>query len=167
MAARRFMSVRFGREWDNVADALGAEDNSVPRRGVRIARQNAEELADKAKRRVRRLPVRGGAGRTGLRRRVAAGVQVLHTPGGARVVTSMPERDESIIPRGLDRAQGWRHPVFGNRSVWVRQRPMRSGWFSDTMADGQDEYQDDLEDMLQDSVDYIASRGNQRGVPGV
>jgi hypothetical protein len=24
----------------------------------------------------------------------------------------------------------WRHPVFGNRNVWVRQRS-RAGWFDD------------------------------------
>lgn len=167
MAARLSVTIRRGREWDNVADALRDEGRSIPRRGVRIARQNAESLAGKARRRVRRVPVVGRSGHTGLRRRVAAGVRVVNVPNGARVITSMPERDEAIIPRGLDSPRGWRHPVFGNKSVWVRQRPLRSGWFSGTMEDGHDEFRDDLEDMLEDSVDYIASRGNQRGVPGL
>lgn len=167
MAARLRYVITTGPEWERVAAALGQEGVAIPRKAVRIARRNAAFLAEKARRKVRVLPVHGHAGHTGLRRRVAAGVRVQDRPNGARVVTSMVERDEAIIPRGLDRAKGWRHPVFGNREIWVRQRPMKTGWFTDTMANGYDEYQDDMERMLEDSVEYIAARGNRRGVPGV
>ena len=123
-------------------------------------------MADKARTRVRRMPVRGRSGHTGLRRRVAQSVRVIDVPRGVRITTVMAQRDEDIIPRGMNRPSGWRHPVFGQRAVWVRQRPMRAGWFSDSM-DRDHEIAVALDDTLEDSADRIARRGNVRGIPGI
>jgi hypothetical protein len=156
-----------GPEWERVAAQLAVEEKQIPKNLRHQVRRNAESLAERAKQKVRRLPVRGRAGTTGLRQRVAAGVHVVDVVNGSRISTSMAERDESIIPRGLDRKVGWRHPVYGNREVWVQQRPYVSGWFTDTIADGHDEIEHDLDEVLNDAAERIAARGDQRGVPGV
>lgn len=153
--------VRKGSEWSRVERAVAAEDKKIPASSTRALRQLARRRAEMAKGRVRSLPVKG-RGTTGLRARVAAGVFVRDIPGGARVHTSMAERDEAIIPRGLDRPQGWRHPVFGNRDVWVRQRPLQPGWFSGTFDDARRPAEDDLEEILERSVQAIAAQGSQR-----
>jgi hypothetical protein len=70
----------------------------------------------------------------------------------------MTDPRESIIPRGLDRPQGWRHPVFGNRDVWVTQRGTGS-WFTDTFQDGQGPIRDSLTDVLEDARDTVARSG--------
>jgi hypothetical protein len=74
-------------------------------------------------------------------------------------MTSMPSNDEAIIPRGLDRVSGWRHPVFGNRSVWVRQTASKPGWFTDTLGDGRFDIQEGLTDELETSAHNIGAAG--------
>lgn len=71
----------------------------------------------------------------------------------------MADPDEAIIPRGLDRPQGWRHPVFGNKDVWVTQRPLRPGWFTETFANGHDEIENALTDALEWARDTVAAAG--------
>lgn len=160
------MVVRPGPEFKRVEGALAVQDATIPRRVHRAMRSHAERLAEKARQKVIRLPIRGTSGKhTGMRARVAAGVRVVEAGNAVRVITTMPEQDEAIIPRGLDRKIGWRHPVFGNRNVWVRQRPYRAGWFVDTFAEGGDDIADGIEDVLEDAADNIAARGNQRGIP--
>jgi hypothetical protein len=146
-----------GPEWGNVVRALGFEDEILPAKLHFTLRRDAELNAQRAKQRVARLPVRGHAGHTGLRERVAAGVRVTGSLGFYRITTSMPSGQE-IIPRGLDRAIGWTHPVFGH-DVEVRQRPFRSGWFLDTFQGAQEEMASHLEDDLEDAADFIAAAG--------
>jgi hypothetical protein len=118
-----------------------------------------------AKAKVRSLPVYGHSGHTGLRRKVARGVRVTSRLGDARrgsairVVTTMPQNNEAIIPRGLDHINGWRHPVFGNREVWVRQRAVRPGWFTSTLADAREPIAERLERVLEEARDTIARAG--------
>lgn len=71
-------------------------------------------------------------GGPGLRQRVADGVEVVDVKGGSRIQVSVPDRSQIPIPRGLDSVKGWRHPVFGNKNVWVQQSGAFS-WFYDTM----------------------------------
>lgn len=161
MASKQFLAIVEGPEFARVESQLSKEDSGLPHRAHDEIHDQAERLAEKAANRVRRLPIRGSSGRhTGLRQRVAAGVKVVGSRGQVAITTSMVERDEAIIPRGLDRRSGWRHPVFGNRSVWVRQRPFRSGWFTDTMQDGQSDIKDGLEDEIQQSAHRIAEQGH-------
>jgi hypothetical protein len=146
-----------GPEWGRVAKALGVEDDALPSRLHFRLRRDVEANAEQAAQRVRRLPVRGNAGHTGLRERVAAGLRVTGSLGFWRITTSMPSGQE-IIPRGLDRTAGWTHPVFGHDPV-VRQRPYRSGWFLDTFQDAQDDMASHLEGVLEDAADFIAASG--------
>ncbi|MGH8575346.1 MAG: hypothetical protein ACREXJ_00170 [Gammaproteobacteria bacterium] len=71
--------------------------------------------------------------RSGLRGAVAGATRVRTTSVGVKIVVDgkkLPP-DQRTLPRHLDRAKGWRHPVFGNRDVWVGQRG--GPWFFATL----------------------------------
>ncbi len=147
-----------GPEFRNAAAALRAVDTQLPTQLRTRMRQAIQPAVARAKEKVRSLPVSGQAGTTGLRRRVAAGTRIQASTGRnarLRVITSMADPDEAVIPRGLDSAAGWRHPVFGNQDVWVTQRPQRTGWFTETLADGRDEVQRGLEDALEWAAEFV------------
>lgn len=149
-----------GPEFEATARATAKEDHTLSLKLRDRLRNEVDPLVDKAKNNVRTLRVRGHAGTTGLRQRVAAGVFVRVNPGiGVRVMTSMPQNDEAIIPRGLDRTSGWRHPVFGNREVWVRQFASKPGWFTDTLGDGRIPIERGLTDELEMAAHNIAVAG--------
>jgi hypothetical protein len=152
------VAVVSGPEFDRVGDALDREDDLLPSRTHKTLRDATKKLAGEAASKVRVLQIRGRSGKhTGLRQRVAAGVHVTGAGGLYRIGTSMPKGQE-IIPRGLDRASGWTHPVFG--SSWtVRQTPVRTGWFTGTISDGEPSITRALEDNLEDSAGRIAAAG--------
>jgi hypothetical protein len=84
--------------------------------------------------RVRQVPVRyrRNTRSTGLRNRVARSLALeVKTTGAPRIRfvakrEKMPAGQENL-PRHLDNPKGWRHPVFGNREMWVSQRG--TPWF--------------------------------------
>jgi hypothetical protein len=74
---------------------------------------------------------RGGMGRpdiqTGLRRRVAAATQIQARQNGISIFVNDARVDSSYPSlvyylNGFPRRRPWRHPVFGNKNVWVAQR---------------------------------------------
>lgn len=147
--------LRIDVDGDDVAAAVRAlteADTSLPGAFQKTIRLKAAESARQASEKALQEPA-FGAKHTGLRDEVASGVAVESTPGGAKISTSMPNTDEAIIPRGLDGGRGWRHPVFGHRSTWVRQHGAFS-WFSETIAAGAD----DIEHGLGDDLDAAAER---------
>lgn len=83
---------------------------------------------------VRQVPVRRrpNTRSTGLRDQVARSLTLeVKTAGSPRVTfvakrERMPAGKESL-PRHLDNPKGWRHPVFGNREMWVAQKG--GSWF--------------------------------------
>lgn len=118
-----------------------------------------EPLVREVRAAVMAVDVVGGPTRsTGMRRRVAAGV---HSRSGIgvnpyfRIFTSMPTPSEAPIPRGLDRRQGWRHPLFGDKRYWFTSRPTHEGWFTDTIANHRDEIERALEDALERAARHI------------
>ena len=79
------------------------------------------------------------ASKTSLRAAVAKGIQIDQRTSGrragvtVRTRTSLLPADQKALPRLLNRGS-WRHPVFGNREVWVEQQSPVKGWWNDTMA---------------------------------
>lgn len=60
----------------------------------------------------------------GLRATIAAATKLQITAKGVRFVvqsSKLPETQRSL-PRHLDSEKGWRHPVFGDKNVWVHQQ---------------------------------------------
>lgn len=92
---------------------------------------------------------RAGRRRAGLRESVAGAVKLQITAKGVRFVVSsaaLPS-DQQSLPRNLDRAKGWRHPVFGNREVWVAQRG--GPWFAETLKKRAPEFRAAIVDAME------------------
>lgn len=76
----------------------------------------AQPAAASARAAVLSIPTKGPG--TGLRGRIAAGIKVKVSSSSVRIASTgrlAPEM-EGVEPR-------WRHPVYGNREVWVQQPP--------------------------------------------
>jgi hypothetical protein len=156
--------VVFGPEWAATVQALRAVDSRLPAWIEEEMEEAVRPAALRAQRAVMTVDVQGGpAGHTGMRARVAEGVGVRVGPtrnrNGAyfRIYTTMREQDEVIIPRGLDRPSGWRHPLFGNKNYWYQSRPTRPGWFTDTIADSRDDIARNIQDALERAAELIDS----------
>lgn len=149
--------VTTGPEWKRVEQALRRVDANAADDFRRRLRAGAENLADDTRKAALRIPVQG-RGHTGLRGRVAAGVGVKLTASGVQITTSMNQADERNLPAYLDARDGWRHPVFGNRSVWVRQTTGGS-WFTEIIQNGQPELERDLTDVWEDAARLVAESG--------
>src|SRR4029077_12473102 len=81
--------------------------------------------------RITAMPVSGRSGFTGLRMRIAAGVDVRPSATGVTFTTSMDAPNQAYLPQGMDDPdKGWRHPVFGHMNTWVRQLPGGPSWFT-------------------------------------
>lgn len=119
-------------------DALAAAARRVRQLGDRdVARELRKTVKDAAKplqaelkRAARGIPssrgVRSRKAGAGLRRRIAGAVKIkASVSGNPRVRVVLDGRklgDQAAVARGLDDPGGFRHPVFGNRDVWVNQR---------------------------------------------
>ncbi|WP_051819252.1 hypothetical protein [Streptomyces sp. NRRL S-920] len=159
MPQRVGINVRLGEEFRRTANALREVDRSLPGKLRKDMERALRPAVADAKARVRSLPVQGTSGHTGLRRRVARGVRIQARTGKSpilRVTTSMAERDEQNLPGYLDRPQGWRHPVFGNRHEWVTQHTGGS-WFREPLADHRQEIAQSLRQVLDDAAETIAA----------
>lgn len=151
------VTVRTGPEWKRVANALAQQNAQLGDKFVNDLRDAADGLAKRAEAEVMRIPATTGQS-SGLRRRVAKGVGTKITRSGVQITTSMNERDEVNLPAYLDSQSGWRHPVFGNRHVWVRQDTGGS-WFRATIERGQPEIQQRLEEIFESAARAIARAG--------
>lgn len=151
-------SVITGPEWLRVIEALGRVDGELPHRLRDAIRQEAEDKAHIAQERVLGLPTPRHAGHTGLRARVAAGVKVIDRgEGGVRVTTNMAKPSEGIIPRGLDRVKGWRHPLFGNKERWYSNPGY--DWFLSTFSHSEGDFEKRLDKVLEKAAHDIADAG--------
>ena len=144
-------SIVSGPEWLRIIEVLGRVNEELPHQLRDAIHDEAEDLADVARNRVLGLPTPRNAGHTGLRAKVAAGVQVIDRgEGGVRVTTTMATSSEGIIPRGLDRAKGWRHPLFGDKSRWFSNPGY--DWFLSTFSRSEGEFEDKLDKVLQSAA---------------
>jgi hypothetical protein len=155
-----FITVVHGPEFARIRAQLREEDKFMDKRLERVQRRVVDALVREARAKVLALQLSGGPSRhTGLRRRVARGLRAMHRGGASTVSTHMGQQDEKNLPFAMDRAQGWRHPFFGDRSQWYQQRPLKPGWFTNTFADADERLIRNMFDELQESVDRIADAG--------
>lgn len=158
MALRRqhLVWVDMGPEWKTVRAALNREESSAERKLTRQLEQAAGPIIAKVQREALALPAHG-AKHTGLRGRLAAGVRLQQRGSSVRIVaTAAP--DETALPRGMDNGvKGWRHPVYGNREVWVQQRG--GSWFRAPIAEEGDTIERKLTNVLEQMADNIANAG--------
>jgi hypothetical protein len=137
---------------DTVARALRSiGDKDLSRelyRGLnRVTTDLKKDAKDEA---VRRLPRRGGLGA-----KVGASRLSTHRRGGrnpgviirAKSITQLASIDAGVV----------KHPVYGNRGVWVTQE-VTGGWFTDPMFAGRDEIVGALDVLLEDLATKAAHR---------
>jgi hypothetical protein len=60
-------------------------------------------------------------------------------------------------PKRLNRAGGWRHPVYGNREVWVQQRG-KVDWFDRSFEGREGQYKAAVEAAMENMAHRIAQR---------
>lgn len=146
------------RVFNDVARALGRVNRQLPRQILRDIEKEAKALRKQAAAKALEEPAFGDK-HTGLRKNVAKGIKVVPVEEGGRsgyrVITTMPEEDEAIIPRGFDNRKGWRHPVFGRREQpWVTQHGAFS-WFMDTMQEAGPRLTSKIHEDIEDAADEI------------
>jgi hypothetical protein len=118
---------------------------TAQRRGFTVSRAKTAKAADRARRRA-----------AGLRETVARATRLQITAKGVRFLVDSKQlpADQRSLPRHLDSDKGWRHPVFGNRSVWVSQKggpyfattiKKRAPAFRQAIVDAMDEITAELE----------------------
>jgi hypothetical protein len=141
-----------GPEWEKAALDLEKADAELPGKLRAGLREVAETKAEEARNKVRAFPTHGSK-HTGLRERVAAGVEVSDTADGVQVDTNMDKADERNIPLGLDRPEGWSHPLFGNRNHWYRNEG--GSWFRETFEAGENDFSDRLDRTLDETANEV------------
>jgi hypothetical protein len=90
------------------------------------------------------LPASGG-----LNRRIAGGKFSVQTRTGRDPAVRIKAPGDARLDKGR-----LRHPVFGNRRVWVLQQ-IRPGWFSKPVEAGKDQVVADIEDVMGRVADRI------------
>lgn len=158
MALRRqhLVYVDMGPEWRTVRAALERESSSASRKLTAALEEAAGPIIAKVQREALSLPAHGKK-HTGLRDRLASGVRVQPSGRSVRIVATA-EPGEQALPRGMDNGpRGWRHPVYGNRNVWVQQRG--GSWFREPIAEEGDTVERQLTDVLEEMAQNIANAG--------
>lgn len=105
-------------------------------------------------------------GRAGLRQAVARGIKTVFKDSGRREWQlglrtrtdrrTMPPGQRSLARR-MNSRTGWRHPVFGNKDVYVTQKPVVPGWFVNTAAVENERLRGEMEDVLAKWTQYLAT----------
>lgn len=112
-------------------------------------RKAAKPLIAKSKAEAKtRLPQRGGLAAAIARTPQRVQVRTGKDPG-VRIVVG----GKGGAARGAN-AGTIRHPVFGNRDVWVSQK-VRPGWFEEPMEGGAPEVRRHIEDALNDVAERV------------
>jgi hypothetical protein len=154
------ITVVHGPEWRRLRFQLRKEEKTLDERLLRAQRLIVDQMAHEAQAKILVAQVQGGPTRhTGMRRRIAQSVKTKHRGMESQVETRMRNHDERNLPLGMDRASGWAHPLFGDRSHWYRERPVKPGWFTNTFDAADERVPDRLFEVLQDSVERLAEAG--------
>lgn len=119
-------------------------------------RRAAKPLIPKARAEaLKRLPSKGGLAKQVAREPMRVQVRTGRNPG-VRIVVGRKRGGA----RGANRGS-IRHPVFGNRQVWVTQ-PVPPGWFDEPLSDSAPAVRRDLERALHDIAEQVV-RETRRG----
>jgi len=104
------------------------------------------------------LPHEGEPLREAIARRIVTEARLTGRSTGAKVKVK-----RKGMPRGFEHAakrtnrQNWRHPVFGNRNVWVTQIG-RPRWFDDAMRANAAQWRRAIADAMNHTAERIARK---------
>lgn len=159
------VSAEKGPEWDAVVAALNEVSATLPEEIKGRVVAVVDPWIAEAEAAVIAMPIKGVGKQTGLRGAVAAHVDKTTdgVPEDFEVAVSANNPgtpSEVIIPLGLDRPTGWRHPVFGKKKTWVQQIPLTHDWFTDAFGLHRS---DEVANEIQDALDGAANRIDDAG----
>jgi hypothetical protein len=148
---------------DALVQALkGQEDGKELRKElVRTLRETVKPAVADAKSGAMTIPARGTAKpalRAGIAKKIRAEVKTGGRWTGIRIkARKTPNlRGFSNAPKRTQRAEGWRHKVFG-RDQWVVQRG-KADWFDAAMDDHANDYREAIHQVLEDFARRLADR---------
>ena len=150
-----------------IARALRAEEDGKELRKelTRNMREALKPGAAQAKSAIMSMssitPHDGPALKTAIARKIRPEVRITGRFPGAKIKAFKTKnlRGFPNAPKRTNRSSGWRHPVYGNREVWVQQHG-KTKWF-DRAFEGQDaHYKRQVQFALAGMVNRIASRSD-------
>jgi hypothetical protein len=159
MAREEGFAIVQGPEWEATILQLADVEASLQEKIRGNVREAAAPVVADIRRAALALPAHGTK-HTGLRARLAAGVQV-ETSGLGRIRfnATMDDPQEAELPRGEDSGiAGWRHPVYGNSNVWVHQ--IGGHWFRSVISDHREEFDRKIQDAIEQAANQIARAGH-------
>jgi hypothetical protein len=106
-------------------------------------------------------PHDGPALKSAIARKIRPEVRITGRFPGAKIKAFKTKnlRGFPNAPKRTNRASGWRHPVYGNREIWVQQNG-KVKWFDHAFEGQQDHYRRAVQFALADMVNRIASRSD-------
>ena len=126
-------------------------DKDLRREMFRAIQRSTKPLRGKAKEAaLRELPKRGGLNVWVAQSRFSTKTRGSGKKAGVRITATKGKHDLRALDAGR-----LRHPVYGNRNVWVNQS-VPAGWFSKTIENGADEVRKELVKALDDVLKQIA-----------
>lgn len=94
--------------------------------------------------------------RADVARRVSVSARLAGGDPGVRVKVGWGgPRGFYTAARRLNRAAGWRHPVYGDREIWVHQTG-KPEWFEAPLRAHRDDYRDAVLSAMRDMAERIA-----------
>ena len=150
-----------------ISNALKAEEDGKQLRKelTRNMREALKPGAVRAKTSIMSMssttPHDGPALKTAIARKIRPEVRITGKFPGAKIKAFKTKniRNFPNAPKRTNRASGWRHPVYGNREVWVQQSG-KVKWFDHAFEGERDTYRRAVQFALADMVNRIASRSD-------
>nr|WP_024067029.1 hypothetical protein [Streptomyces sp. F2]AHC28108.1 hypothetical protein pFP3.6c [Streptomyces sp. F2] len=149
----------------NISRALRAEEDGKELRKelTRNMREALKPGAVQAKSNIMSMgsatPHGGPALKSSIARKIRPEVRISGRFPGAKIKAfKTPNvRGFANAAKRTNRASGWRHPVYGNREVWVQQTG-KVRWFDRAFEGQHNTYEHAVKSALADMVNRIASR---------
>ncbi|HEY6116223.1 MAG TPA: hypothetical protein VI172_09720 [Candidatus Dormibacteraeota bacterium] len=124
------MSMRTGDDLRRISRELNRMDNQeVKKRFRKELRATAQPFVPLVRNSIKSIPSKRPYTAEGLRGQLAKATRIeVRTVGRDAGVAirvdgrKMPSKMKAL-PKGMEGTKRWRHPVFGNREVWVNQAP--------------------------------------------
>ncbi|MFB7595763.1 hypothetical protein [Streptomyces sp. NPDC056160] len=125
------LELRTGKDLKRVAAELRRMNNKqLKQEFTKELRSAARPLVPAVRQAIRQIPSKRGYSADGLRGRMSKAVKLeVRTVGkdaGVRIRVDgrkMPSHEKALQAYMEGVKKPWRHPVFGNREVWVKQDP--------------------------------------------
>ncbi|MCO4699306.1 hypothetical protein LRR80_05400 [Streptomyces sp. RO-S4] len=149
----------------NISNALKAEEDGKELRKelTKNMREALKPGAARAKSSIMSLasttPHDGPALKTSIARKIRPEVRITGKFPGAKIKAFKTKnlRNFPNAPKRTNRASGWRHPVYGNREIWVQQTG-KVRWFDRAFDGEQAHYKRQVQLAVAEMVNRIASR---------